>query len=133
MKLISIKSSEDTQLIDITQEVEKFVRESGTKEGAVNIFTMHTTTGILINENEPRLLRDYKAFLNRVLPKGASYAHDAIDDNAHAHLRSVILGSSKLVPIIDGKLGLGAWQRIFFVELDGPRTRKVVLQILKCS
>lgn len=129
IRFITIKTSRETQFIDITGEVEKFVIESGVKEGAVNIFTKHTTTAIIVNENEPGLLRDYEKLVEFV-PRGRGYEHDRIDDNAHAHLRSVLLGPSKVVPIIEGNLALGTWQRIFLAEFDGPRVREVIAQVI---
>ncbi|MDI6655253.1 MAG: secondary thiamine-phosphate synthase enzyme YjbQ [Candidatus Hydrothermarchaeota archaeon] len=126
---ISIKTSREVQFIDITSEVERVVRESGVKEGAANIFTKHTTTAIIINENEPGLLRDYEKLVELV-PKGRGYEHDRIDDNAHSHLRSILLGPNKVVPIIEGSLALGTWQRIFLAEFDGPRVREVVVQVI---
>jgi secondary thiamine-phosphate synthase enzyme len=126
---ISIKTSREVQFIDITSEVERVVRESGVKEGAANIFTKHTTTAIIINENEPGLLRDYEKLVELV-PKGRGYEHDRIDDNAHAHLRSILLGPNKVVPIIESSLALGTWQRIFLAEFDGPRVREVVVQVI---
>jgi len=125
---ISIKTSKEVQFIDITSEIERVVRESGVKEGAANIFTKHTTTAIIINENEPGLLKDYEKLVELV-PKGRGYEHDRIDDNAHAHLRSILLGPNKVVPIIKGELALGTWQRIFLAEFDGPRVREVVVQV----
>lgn len=129
IRFITIKTSRETQFIDITGEVEKFVIESGVKEGTVNIFTKHTTTAIIVNENEPGLLRDYEKLVEFV-SRGRGYEHDKIDDNAHAHLRSVLLGPSKVVPIIEGNLALGTWQRIFLAEFDGPRVREVVVHVI---
>lgn len=129
IQTISVKTSRETQFIDITGEVEKVVRESGVKEGAVNIFTRHTTTAIIINENEPGLLRDFEKLVELV-PRGRGYEHDRIDDNAHSHLRSILLGPNKVVPIIEGSLALGTWQRIFLAEFDGPRAREVIAQVI---
>ncbi|MFH1774779.1 MAG: secondary thiamine-phosphate synthase enzyme YjbQ [Methanobacteriota archaeon] len=128
IRFVTVKTSREVQFIDITSEVERVVRESGVKEGAANIFTKHTTTAIIINENEPGLLRDYEKLVELV-PKGGGYEHDRIDDNAHSHLRSILLGPNKVVPIIEGSLALGTWQRIFLAEFDGPRVREVVVQV----
>ena len=84
------------------------------------IFTKHTTTGIIINENEAGLKSDILTLLNELIPKGKGYLHDRIDNNAHAHLRAVVLGSSVTIPIKRGALALGTWQSILFVECDGP-------------
>lgn len=126
---ISISTERETQFIDITGEVEGIVSKSGTQEGLAVIYTKHTTTALFINEGEMGLLRDYERLL-RLLPKGAGYEHDRIDSNAHAHLRAVLLGSSVTVPVLKGSLQLGTWQRIFLAELDGPRRRGVIVQVI---
>lgn len=126
---IELRTSSSMEFIDITDKVSARVKASKVKEGIVTIFTKHTTTAITINENESRLLRDFKGALKSLLPKGKGYEHDQIDDNAHSHLRSVFLGASEAVPIIGGRTQLGTWQRIFLVELDGPRTRNVIVQV----
>jgi secondary thiamine-phosphate synthase enzyme len=128
---LTLESEEETQFLDITDRVEKVLKELGTRgEGAVSLFTRHTTTALLINEGEAGLLEDYRTLFESLIPRGRGYRHDRIDDNAHAHLRSLLLGSGLLVPFREGKLQLGTWQRIFFVELDGPRRRVLHLQVI---
>jgi secondary thiamine-phosphate synthase enzyme len=122
---ISIKTSKSTEFIDIKEEVKRAVEKSGIDEGAVNVYTKHTTTAIIINESEPGLLRDYENLLESLVPRSKDYAHDKVDSNAHAHLKSILLGPAKLIPVAGGKLQLGTWQKIFLVELDGPRNRSV--------
>lgn len=129
-KIISIKSTIHTQFLDITSDVERFISKNGIRTGAVVIFTRHTTTAVVINENETGILEDYVSLLERLVPRKGDYRHDMDEGNAHSHLRSILLGPSKIVPIIDGRLALGTWQRIFFVELDGPRSRNCILQSL---
>jgi secondary thiamine-phosphate synthase enzyme len=126
---ISLSTSRGTQFIDITHEVEGLVARAKVKEGVAVVYTRHTTTALFINEGERGLLRDYERLL-QLFPARAGYEHDRIDSNAHAHLRAVLLGASVSVPIIEGKLGLGTWQRIFLAELDGPRQRRVVVQVI---
>ncbi|MFQ5815434.1 MAG: secondary thiamine-phosphate synthase enzyme YjbQ [Candidatus Hydrothermarchaeaceae archaeon] len=126
-KVITVNTVERTQFMDITAEAEAFVSESGARDGVLHIYSRHTTAGIVINENESRLLRDMEGMLDKLIPRGAGYEHDRIDDNAHSHLRALLCGESKSVPIVDGKLQLGTWQRIFLVEFDGPRRREVLL------
>lgn len=126
---ISLSTEGETQFIDITGKVENSVAETKAKEGVAVIYTKHTTTALFINEGERGLLRDYERLM-QLLPKGAGYEHDRIDSNAHAHLRAVLLGSSVTVPIREGGLQLGTWQRIFFAELDGPRQRRVIIQVI---
>jgi secondary thiamine-phosphate synthase enzyme len=130
MKTLTISSRKETEFVDITREVEGAVAESGVEEGVATIYTPHTTTAILINEKDSRLLSDYEDILEKLVPKGAGYAHDPGEGNAHAHLRSALIGPAKSVPISEGRLVLGTWQSIFFVELDGPRSRKVTVQVI---
>lgn len=119
------------ELIDITDNVLEDVNKSSIRSGICVISTPHTTTAIIINENEPGLLSDMFNLLNKLVPPGAGYNHDRIDNNADSHLRAMLLGSSETIPIVEGKLVLGTWQRIFFVELDGPRQRKVNITLIK--
>ncbi len=115
--------------VDITDEAEKFVSEVGVVDGLLHVYSMHTTAAVIINEGESGLIDDLKKFFASLAPKGAGYKHDRIDDNAHAHLRAVLVGGGKTVPIVSGKLQLGTWQRIFLAEFDGPRKRNVLLQV----
>jgi len=131
MDRLEIETRESTELIDITSEVKGIVRSKSVDSGICLIFTKHTTTGIIINENEAGLKNDILMLLNELIPKGKGYLHDQIDDNAHAHLRSVVLGSSATIPIENGTLALGTWQSIFFVECDGPRRREVCVTVVK--
>jgi secondary thiamine-phosphate synthase enzyme len=139
-KEIEIESSEKTDFIDVTGLIKGFIAESNVKNGIANIYTTHTTTAIRINENEAGLLEDAKKYLEDKAPQFADYKHDRIetrtnvpDDepkNAHSHLKSIILGASETIPIINSKIILGQWQSIFFVDLDGPRKRKMFLHII---
>lgn len=130
MDRLELATRGSTELIDITSEVQRVVRSKNIRSGICVIFTRHTTTGIIINENEGGLQHDIEVLLNTLVPKGKGYQHDQIDNNAHAHLRSVLLGSSVTIPIENGSLALGTWQSIFFVECDGPRRREVCVSIL---
>ncbi len=131
MEIISISTSRETDFVDITPEVEKVITSSGIKEGVALIYSEHTTGAIVINEKEAGLLEDYLELLRTLVPRGKGYMHNRIDSNAHAHLRALILGNEKLVPVVNFKPALGTWQRIFFVELDGPRRRKIIVKVLK--
>lgn len=132
MKL-KIETSKRVELIDVTAEVQEEVRISEVQEGVCIISTRHTTAGIIINENENGLREDILNLLNRLVPAGAGYRHDRIDNNADAHLKAILLGSSESLPVTEGKLELGTWQSIFFVEMDGPRHRTVNITILKIN
>ena len=131
MERIELRTKESTELIDITREVNGIVSSKRVDSGVCVIFTKHTTTGIVINENEAGLKSDILTLLNGLVPKGKGYLHDRIDNNAHAHLRAVMLGSSVTIPIEGGTLALGTWQSILFVECDGPRRREVCVVIIE--
>ena len=108
-----------------------WLKESGITDGICVISTRHTTCSIIINENERGLRTDILDMLENIVPENKSYAHNQIDNNAHSHLRAMLLGMSEIVPVEDGHLVLGTWQSIFFVELDGPRNRSVNIKILE--
>lgn len=131
VRVLEFSTSERFQLVDITREVEKVVSESSVKNGICVIHAPHATAAIVLNENESGLVRDILNKLREIFPPDAEYLHNRIDDNAHAHIASAIIGSSRVLPIIDSKLVRGTWQNIFFVELDGPRSRRrVVVEVL---
>ncbi|VVB92589.1 Uncharacterised protein [uncultured archaeon] len=127
---MEIQTSSRSELVDITDRVRAIVKESGTENGICVISTRHTTCGIIINENESGLRKDILGMLEALVPENKSYAHNQIDDNAHSHLRAILLGMNESIPIEDGHLVLGTWQSIFFVELDGPRTRNINVKII---
>jgi secondary thiamine-phosphate synthase enzyme len=129
------------EFIDLTDRIEALVAKAGIHAGLVNIQSLHTTTGIVINEHEPLLLADFGALLTRAAPPDASYRHDdmrartvnlAPDErpNGHAHCHALLLGSSASLNLADGRLQLGRWQRVFLVELDGPRVREVSVLVM---
>jgi len=136
---LALESTEKTDFIDVTDQVKEIIKNSGVKNGIANIYTTHTTTAIRINENETRLLHDVKCFLDQNAPRFKCYKHDDIDKrdvpsdeplNAHSHLKSLIMGASETVPILNQEPKLGQWQCIFFVDLDGPRRRKMYVHII---
>jgi len=139
-KEICIDSTEKTDFIDVTENIMKFVKNSKIAKGIANIYTTHTTTAIRINENESGLLNDAKLWLDKSAPGFKEYKHDEIENrkdvpidepvNAHSHLKSLIMGASETIPIINSQLKLGNWQRIFFVDLDGPRKRRMIIHIV---
>jgi isopentenyl-diphosphate delta-isomerase len=129
------------QFIDITDDVESVLRSSPVRRGLVNVYSAHTTAAIRVNENEPLLLDDFRRFLGAIAPPAdGTYEHDDMtrrtgveaDEprNGHAHCQHLLLGASETLPVIDGQLGLGRWQRLFLVELCSAREREVVVQVL---
>nr|WP_321498221.1 secondary thiamine-phosphate synthase enzyme YjbQ [uncultured Methanolobus sp.] len=130
---MQIRTSKRIELIDITGRVKEEVKNTGVQNGICVISTKHTTTSIIVNENESGLVYDILGLLEKLVPAHAGYAHDRIDNNADAHLKAVLLGSSETIPVIDGSLHLGMWQSIFLAEMDGPRTREVTVTIIKSA
>lgn len=129
---MKLKTNQHIELIDITSEVENEVRDSGVKEGICIITVPHTCAGIIINENETGICSDILNILDKLVPAGENYEHNKIDNNADSHLKSILLGSSEILPVVDGKLELGAWQSVLFAEMDGPRDeRRVNVIVIK--
>ena len=129
-KSLKVSSSSNFQIMDITRDVVTALNEINKQNkmdnGIVNIFTKHSTSAIRLNENEKGLLLDFEKALKDVIKEKDNYKHDFIDNNAASHIRAFLLGSSETIPIVDGRLDLGTWQSIFFIELDGPRTNRTV-------
>jgi secondary thiamine-phosphate synthase enzyme len=133
---ISITTRQATQFADLTGQVDALVADAGLRTGLVHVQSLHTTTAVVVNEHEPLLLADFAALLEAVAPLDAPYRHDDMSvrtvnlapgerSNGHAHCRAVLLGSSVSLNVAEGRLQLGRWQRLFLVELDGPRAREV--------
>ena len=129
-KSLKVSSSSNFQIMDITRDVVAALNEINNQNkmdnGIVNIFTKHSTSSIRVNENEKGLLLDFEKALKDIVKEKDNYKHDFIDNNAASHIRAFLLGSSETIPIVDGRLDLGTWQSIFFVELDGPRNNRTV-------
>ncbi|MGZ7049225.1 MAG: secondary thiamine-phosphate synthase enzyme YjbQ [Methanobacterium sp.] len=123
-------SSKRVEIIDITKDINEILTTCPINEGIVNIFAVHSTAGIVINENESRLIEDFKNSLEKLIPENNNYGHDQIDNNADSHIRAFFIGSSETIPFSGKSLSLGTWQRVFFVELDGPRNRKFILTLM---
>lgn len=141
---IHVEAARSPQMVDVTPSVEEAVRRSGIHHGQVVLFCRHTTASVVLNEDEPLLHEDIHEFLERVASSKGSYRHDdfsvrtenLIPDhgvNAHSHLKHLVLGATATVPIMHGRLALGTWQRIFFLEMDRPKPRVLLLQLSGAS
>jgi len=128
-RTLTISSEARTEILDITSQIKEIVAEINLSEGLLLLHSMHTTTAIIINENESRLKKDIEKVLD-ILFSNREYMHDQIDNNADSHLKSIFLSQSQVVPVSESQMILGTWQRILFVELDGPRTRKIFVQAI---
>jgi len=125
-RALTVSTVDKYQLIDVTQSVEKTVLESGVQRGLCLVHASHATAAVVCNENEGGLVRDILYKVKEMFPPGAGYLHDRIDDNASSHIASTLIGASRTFPIDGGRLVRGTWQNIFLLELDGPRTRRIV-------
>jgi len=123
--MIHTNTNQNVEVINITSNVNDIIRKHDTTNGIVNISTKHTTSSIMINEDEEGLKKDYAKFLEKIVPND-NYLHDRIDNNATSHLKAMLTTPTQTLPIIDGKISLGTWQSIFFVELDGPRSNRTI-------
>ena len=128
--MIEIKTGRRVEVVDVTDRVVKEVSETGIQNGIAVVYSLHTTTAVVLNEGERGLLEDIERMLEKLVPRGAGYRHDIIDSNADAHLRATLLGNSVVVPVRGGKPVLGTWQRVLFVELDGPRKRRIDVTVV---
>jgi secondary thiamine-phosphate synthase enzyme len=125
---IVFSTEKQFQLVDITYEVERIVEESGVKNGIALVFAPHATAAIIANEHESGLIEDIITKIKELTEPGSSeWKHNIIDDNAHAHLGSALIGADRVFPVINGRLVRGTWQNIFLVEMDGPRSRRHVI------
>lgn len=128
IKQISIKTARRVEMVDITAEVQKAVRESGLDAGVCHVFVPHTTAGVTINEGaDPSVARDIEAFLSKVVPHGSAFTH--AEGNSDSHIKTLMTGSSETIFVEGGRLVLGTWQAVFFCEYDGPRARKVLVKL----
>lgn len=123
--MMEVKTSKRVEVIDITSRVKDEVKKAGVEDGIAVVYTKHTTTAITINEGESGLKEDVLDAVEKVIPQGAGYRHDRIDNNADSHLRAMFIGNSVTIPVVSGSLDLGTWQSILFIEFDGPRSRRV--------
>ena len=124
---IAVKTTARSEMVDITSLVQKELAKAGVSEGVCVVYVPHTTAGITINEGaDPAVCRDIVGKLNDLVPPNAGYRH--MEGNADSHIKASLMGSSVSVPVEGGRLLLGTWQKIFFCEFDGPRTRKVYIK-----
>ena len=142
---IEFESKDYLEFRDLTDEVEKFIKDSGVTNGQVLVYSTHTTLAICVNEKESGIVKDFKALMCKLIPKDNYYCHNdltirtenlvcqsAASDclNGHSHCTHLLMRNSEVLPIIEGKIAMGMWQKIFAIELDCQRKRTVMLQII---
>ena len=129
MQAIRVKTSGRTQLVDITDEVQRVVTALGVRVGTCFLYVPHTTAGVLINEHaDPDVANDAAGALDRLVPMAGPYRH--AEGNSDSHVKALLTGVSQFVFVEEGKLALGRWQGIFFAEFDGPRERKLYVKVI---
>ena len=132
MERIRVRTGSRQCLEDITAQVSDAVRRSGVEDGVCHLFVSHTTAGLVINENaDPAVARDLLEKLEALAPSDARYHHT--EGNAHAHIKSSLVGQSAVAPVAGGRLALGRWQAVFFAEFDGPREREVAVTVVSAG
>ena len=130
IKQLRVKTNSRTELVDITQGVQRLVLESGVRSGTCTLHVPHTTAGVTINENsDPNVGRDILKELNKVIPFDDNYGHT--EGNSAAHIKSSLIGVTKSILVDEGRLVLGTWQALFFCEFDGPRERRVYVKVVR--
>lgn len=131
--IISLKTAAKDEIIDVTDKVQEAVAGSKVKDGLACVFVVGSTAAVTTVEHEPGLVADMREAMDRLYPKGADYDHHRRwgDGNGHSHIRASFVGPSLTVPVVDGRLLLGTWQQIVFMEFDNkPRTRELAVQVV---
>jgi secondary thiamine-phosphate synthase enzyme len=132
MQTFQVRTSAQTEFMDITRSVQEAVEKAGVEDGICIIFVPHTTAGVTINENaDPSVVEDMITELNKIVPFQDQYRH--MEGNSPAHIKASLVGCSQVVFVKSGKLVLGTWQGIFFCEFDGPRNREVQVKVIPDS
>jgi len=136
-----VATTRPTQFIDLTSRLEALVATTGIRAGLLNVQSMHTTAAIVVNEHEPLLIEDFVRMIQAAAPINGFYRHNNLTirtvnmtpgerQNGHAHCRALTLPTSACLNVVDGRLLLGRWQRVFLVELDGPQERDVAVMVV---
>jgi secondary thiamine-phosphate synthase enzyme len=128
---LAFRTEKKVQIVRITDQVEKVVRESGVKEGLVLVNPMHITAAVVVNDDESGLHSDYLRILEKLVPYGADYRHnDTGEDNAAAHIWRQLMGHQVTMAVSGGKLDLGTWEQLFYFEFDGQRSKRVLVKVI---
>lgn len=129
METVRVKTARRTQLMDVTEEVERVVARAGVKEGVCYVYVPHTTAAVMINEHaDPDVARDLEGVFDRLVPRTGPYRHS--EGNSDSHAKAVLVGASQVIFVEGGKLKLGTWQGVFFCEFDGPRERRMEVKVV---
>lgn len=126
----SVRTRDKIELVDITSKARELISQSEIKDGIVLVFVPHATAALYLNEHEGGLMQDVISFIKDVIPQTRHYLHNRIDDNATAHLGSILFKPYVVMPLTAGRLDVGTWQNLFLLEMDGPRTRRVIVKVI---
>ena len=130
MEVLRVKTVRRTQLVDVTDLVEKAVAKAAVASGLCHVFVPHTTAGVIINEHfDPDVATDLEGVFERLVPRSGPYRH--AEGNSDSHAKAVLTGASQVIFVEKGKLVLGQWQGVFFCEFDGPRERKIWVKVIE--
>jgi len=140
-EVIKLKTAATLEFVDITDKIQEIIKKVKIQKGIINIQSMHTTMAVIVNEAEPLLIGDMKKMLEKIAPQKVEYKHDDFTirtvnmcdgecQNGHSHCKALCLSASQLLNILENRLQLGQWQRVFAIELDRARPRKIALQII---
>lgn len=130
MAVIRVRTTKHTSFVNITSQVREVVKASGVKSGLCLVYVPHTTACVFVNEGaDPDVIKDIAYSLEKLIPWRDNYSHT--EGNSAAHIRSALIGNSRIIPIEGGELMLGTWEAIFLAEFDGPRERKVIVKLIK--
>jgi secondary thiamine-phosphate synthase enzyme len=124
---VPIRTNKRFQVLNVTSEVEDWLSRIGARDGILVVYCPHTTAAVAVNEAEGGLLQDIVKLLEDLTKPGGPWMHNRIDSNAHAHLGNILVGSSASIPVRNGRLLTGTWQSVLFIEMDGPRSRRLRL------
>jgi secondary thiamine-phosphate synthase enzyme len=130
-KYLWFNTKQRREYINITDEVEEALRESGVQEGFLLVSAMHITAGVYVNDAESGIIEDIDEMLDRLAPLGPDYRHHRTgEDNGDAHLKSILCHHQVMLPITEGKLDLGPWQQVYYAEFDGRRRKRVIIKVI---
>jgi secondary thiamine-phosphate synthase enzyme len=128
---LTFNTRKHREYVHITPQVEAAVKKSGVQDGLALVSAMHITAGVYVNDNEPGLIHDIDRWLEQLAPFRQDYEHhDTGEDNGDSHLKAILVHHQVLLPITDGRLDLGTWQRVFYAEFDGQRAKRVLIKVL---
>jgi secondary thiamine-phosphate synthase enzyme len=129
MEVLRVKTGRRTQLVDVTEQVERAVAAAGVDSGVCHVYVPHTTAGVMINEHfDPDVATDLEGVFERLVPRAGAYRH--AEGNSDSHAKAALTGTSQMIFVEQGKLALGQWQGVFFCEFDGPRERKLWVKVI---